>query len=222
LNRFRQFRQPPTADGNDSKGDRRQVQVPGKLSTAREKSAPAWHHNRESDNENHGMPSIEPDILGRLYRLHAPALRLYARQWPGCADDVVQDAFIKLARQAPPPERVLPWLYRVVRNEALSAGRADARRRRREGKASAPEAWFTAIDDQLDASDATRLLAELPLDLREVIVARIWGGLTFEEVAHLVGCSLPTGHRRYQAGLIELRERLEGRWTRTPPAPTAT
>jgi hypothetical protein len=29
------------------------------------------------------MAMIEPDSLGLLYRRHAPALRLYARQWPG-------------------------------------------------------------------------------------------------------------------------------------------
>ena len=50
-----------------------------------------------------------------------------------------------------------------------------------------------------------------------MIVARLWGGLTFEEVGRLAGCSPPTAHRRYQAGLAELRERLEGRWTRTAP-----
>jgi RNA polymerase sigma-70 factor (ECF subfamily) len=166
------------------------------------------------------MPPIEPHTLGRLYRRHAPALRLYARQWPSCAEDIVQDAFVKLAQQSPPPERVLPWLYRVVRNGALATGRSLLRRRRREQATGAPEAWFTRAEDQLDAADAARRLAELPLDLREVVVARIWGGLTFEEIAQLVGCSLPTAHRRYQAGLTELRQRLEGSWTRTPPART--
>ena len=60
---------------------------------------------------------------------------------------------------------------------------------------------------------AARLLTELPLEQREVVVARIWGGLTFEDVARLVGCSLPTAHRRYQAGLAALREKLERQWT---------
>src|SRR5438094_58611 len=77
------------------------------------------------------MPPIDPDTLGLLYRQHAPALRLYARQWPGAAEDLVQEAFVKLARQSPPPERVLPWLYAVVRNGALLAGRSVARRPRR-------------------------------------------------------------------------------------------
>jgi RNA polymerase sigma-70 factor (ECF subfamily) len=166
------------------------------------------------------MPFMEPQVLGRLYREHAPSLRLYARQWSSQAEDLVHDAFVHLARQAPPPERPVPWLYRVVRNAALAAHRSATRRRRREQRVSNPVAWFTRADDRLDAQDATRFLAELPLELREVIVARLWGGLTFEEIAQLAGCSLPTAHRRYQAGLLELRERLEGRWTTISPAPS--
>src|SRR5258707_6937659 len=114
------------------------------------------------------MARITPEELGRLYRAHAPALRLYARQWPAGEEDLVQDAFIKLAQQAPAPEQVLPWLYRVVRNGALAAGRGQARRRRRENRASAAEAWFAAADDRIDGRMATRLLAELPLEQREV------------------------------------------------------
>ena len=165
------------------------------------------------------MRPMEPTVLGRLYRQHAAALLLYARQWGGAAEDLVQNAFVRLAQQAPPPERPLPWLYRVVRNEALAAFRSAARRRRRELVASAVEAWFSAAEDRLDGDHATRLLAQLPLELREVIVARLWGGLTFEAIAQLTGCSLATAHRRYQAGLAGLKERLEGRWTRTTPTP---
>jgi RNA polymerase sigma-70 factor (ECF subfamily) len=153
------------------------------------------------------MP-LTPHDLGRLYRQHAPALRLFARQWPSYADDVVQDAFVALARQDPPPSQVVPWLYLVVRNCAAATGRSAARRRSREGVASTPEAWFATTDDRLDAVDAAHALAELPLENREVIVARLWGGLTFDEVARLVGCSLPTAHRRYHAGLEALRTRL--------------
>src|SRR5437868_9661741 len=162
------------------------------------------------------MPPLDPETLGRLYRRHAPALRLFARQWPGGGEDLVHDAFIALARQVPPPDRPLPWLYRVVRNGALAARRADARRQKREAAAGVPEAWFRSADDRIDAQDAARLLAELPLDEREVVVARVWGGLTFDEIARLVGCSLPTAHRRFQAGLSELQRRLSGRWTRIP------
>jgi RNA polymerase sigma-70 factor (ECF subfamily) len=162
---------------------------------------------------------MEPTVLGRLYRQHAPALRLYARQWGGTAEDLVQEAFVRLAHQTPPPEKILPWLYRVVRNAALMAQRTAARRRQREQRASRPEAWFATAEDHLDGVEATRLLAELPLESREVIVARLWGGLTFEDIARLVGSSLPTAHRRYQTGLAQLRERLEGSWINTPTSP---
>jgi RNA polymerase sigma-70 factor (ECF subfamily) len=36
----------------------------------------------------------------------------------------------------------------------------------------------------------------------------LWGGLTFEEVAEIAGCSSSTAHRRYRAGLAHLRETL--------------
>jgi RNA polymerase sigma-70 factor (ECF subfamily) len=162
------------------------------------------------------MGPLEPEALGCLYRRYAPALRLYVRQWEGSAEDIVHDAFVQLAIQSPPPQRVVPWLYRVVRNAALTASRSANRRRRREAAASAPEAWFAAGDDRLNAGEAALVLAELPLELREVVVARIWGELTFDEVARLVGCSLPTAHRRFQSGLTHLRKRLEGRWTPDP------
>jgi RNA polymerase sigma factor (sigma-70 family) len=150
-----------------------------------------------------------PDLLGRLFDEHAAALVLYARQWSETPEDVVQEAFIQLARQKAEPERVVPWLYRVVRNGAIAASRGDRRRRRRESRASSVEAWFAPGDDRIDAEHAAGLLAELDLETREVIVARLWGGLTFDEIARLQGCSLTTAHRRYQAGLARLQERLQ-------------
>src|SRR6266852_8207305 len=104
------------------------------------------------------MPRIAPEELARLYREHAPALRLYVRQWPVGDEDLVQDAFIKLAQQSPPPDQVLPWLYCVVRNGACSTGRSAAGRRRREGVVGSPEAWFASTDDRIDAAEAARRL----------------------------------------------------------------
>src|SRR5215470_9798387 len=107
------------------------------------------------------MP-LPPDILGRLYRQHAPALRLYARQWSASGEDVVHDAFVQLARQDELPGRVVPWLYSTVRNAAFAAHRSTWRRRHREDAARIDEAWFSRTDDRLDADEATRLLSELP------------------------------------------------------------
>ena len=46
---------------------------------------------------------MDPDHLGYLLDRYLPALVLYARQWCRAPEDVVQEAFIKLARQAEPP-----------------------------------------------------------------------------------------------------------------------
>lgn len=168
------------------------------------------------------MGRIGPEHLGRLFDGHAAALVLYARQWCDGPEDVVQEAFVTLAQQRDAPERVVPWLFRVVRNRAIAAARSDRRRSRREARASAGEAWFAATDDRVDAGHAARLLDELEPESREVIVARLWGGLTFEEVARLQGCSLTTAHRRYRAGLDRLYERLEPSWTPRNTVPKTT
>jgi RNA polymerase sigma-70 factor (ECF subfamily) len=150
-----------------------------------------------------------PEFLGRLLDEHAAALTLYARQWCAAAEDVVQEAFIKLAAQRPMPEHVVPWLYRVVRNGALTARRAELRRRHHEQAAAGSRAWFVLPEAAaLDIETATQALQTLPAEQREVIVAHLWGRLSFEQIAELVGASSSTAHRWYVQGLAALRERL--------------
>jgi RNA polymerase sigma factor (sigma-70 family) len=151
-----------------------------------------------------------PELLGRLVERHAAALVLYARQWCAAPEDVVQEAFLKLVAQRPPPDNPVPWLYRVVRNAALGAARTERRRLRHETVAAArAPAWFADNMESIDADAATAALRALPLEEREVIVAHLWGGLTFEQIAEVAGCSSSTAHRRYVAGLTNLRERLQ-------------
>lgn len=152
-----------------------------------------------------------PELLAELVARHAAALVLYARQWCACPEDVVQTAFVKLAAARTPPDHVLPFLYRVVRNGAIDASRADRRRRKYEARAAArnPD-WFEPPDDPagLDARKAAEALGCLPMEAREVIVAHLWGGLTFEQIGELVGSSAATCYRRYAAGLDMLRDLL--------------
>ena len=75
-------------------------------------------------------------VIRQVVSQHAAALELYARQWCDTPEDVVQEALIKLLRQAQPPDSVPNWLYRVVRNTAISASRSSQRRRRYERAAS--------------------------------------------------------------------------------------
>ena len=156
------------------------------------------------------MRVMGPEQLGRLVDGHAAALVLYARQWCAAPEDVVQEAFIKLCREHPEPDNVAAWLHRVVRNGALSAARAERRRKRHESAAAAVvPGWFVPAEEAaLDAEAATAALEALPPELREPLVAHVWGGLTFEQVGELTGVSSSTAHRRYLSALSALRERL--------------
>jgi RNA polymerase sigma-70 factor (ECF subfamily) len=157
---------------------------------------------------------VGPDQLASLLEAHGAALELFAAQWSESADDCVQEAFIELARQGQSPDRVVAWLYRVVRNRAISHARSAGRRRKYEAAAANQSApWFEpSPGSALDARAATLALQELSPAHREVIVARIWGGLSFEQIAELVGASISTAHRRYFEGLSHLRERLGLSW----------
>ncbi len=160
------------------------------------------------------IPPVGPEVLESLLEAHGAALELFAAQWSDTPDDCVQEAFIELARQAQSPDRILAWLYRVVRNRAISHARSAGRRRKYEAAAASQMAlWFEpSAGSSLDAKAATAALLELSPQHREVIVARIWGALSFEQIAELVGSSVSTAHRRYFEGLAHLRERLGLSW----------
>lgn len=150
---------------------------------------------------------LDADLVRRL----GPGLVLFARQWCCSAEDVVQEAFVKLFRQSAEPDNVSGWLYRVVRHDAKNAARAESRRRRHERSAAEHrDVWFEpAPGHALDVEAATEALRSQPLELRETIVARLWGGLSFDEIASLTGTSPSSASRRYRAGLRALRQQLD-------------
>jgi RNA polymerase sigma factor (sigma-70 family) len=169
------------------------------------------------------MAAITLEQLQQLLDGHAAALVLYARQWCDTPEDVVQDALVQLMAEPAAPQNPVAWLYRTVRNRAINAGRARRRRAAHEAQAAMQaRSWFVpAACDRLDAAAATEALAALPLELREVIVARLWGALPLEEIARLAGTSVSTAHRRYQQGIAALRERLEGICPKQRTEPTS-
>ncbi|MCH7687961.1 MAG: sigma-70 family RNA polymerase sigma factor [Planctomycetes bacterium] len=157
---------------------------------------------------------MDPELLVTLFDRHAAALELYAAQWADAPADIVQEAFIRLVQQDPLPKQFVGWLYRTVRNGAISAARSSNRRRKRETTfAQSTQQWFeSAAESELDAETATNALQELPEEQREVIVAKIWGRLSFEQIAEIASISSSTAHRRYEAGLNTLKERLGISW----------
>jgi RNA polymerase sigma-70 factor (ECF subfamily) len=151
-----------------------------------------------------------PELLGRLFDRHSAALELYARQFCDCPEDVVQEAFIELSRLGEVPNDSAAWLFIVVRNKAFSALR-NAKRRKGHEKASAANrhSWFKpSHGDRIDAETAKTILEKLPREERETVIARLWGGLTFQQIAQLTGVTDSTAFRRYESALNALREKM--------------
>src|SRR3954464_1049457 len=138
---------------------------------------------------------IDAEQLGRLLDEHGPALALYAAQWTDSPDDCVQEALVELARQQKSPDHVVSWLYRVVKHRALNAARGDRRRRERESRAMAerfPESEQPATFGCGETNSAIDALAQLDVEERELVVMRIWGNLTYEEIGVALNFSTAT------------------------------
>lgn len=159
------------------------------------------------------MP-LAPRQLAELIETQAASLRLWIRSRCSACDDVVQEAFCRLAREEPPPAEPVAWLYRVCRNLAEKQRLSDQRRRIREQARARFEAVPNPAADPLELAETIAAVEQLEEELREVLVARIWGQLPLEEVGRLCGVSTATAHRRYQAALEKLRAKL------SPPCET--
>jgi RNA polymerase sigma-70 factor (ECF subfamily) len=153
--------------------------------------------------------------LTALVAGRAAGLRLYACQLlpddPSAADDVVQEALVALLTVDTPPDDPVPWMYRVIRNAAFDHRRSSARRKRRERRvAEACREWFVPRPAAvIDAEAAERCLTRLPAEQREIVVLRIWNGLSFSEIAAVVQRSASTVHGYYEDALTQMRAVLE-------------
>lgn len=158
------------------------------------------------------MSPLAARQLQKLVQSHGAALVLYARQWCCCPDDALQEALIDLARQRPAPRDPMGWLFKAVRFKAINLSRAERRRNQYENAAAQQrDSWFERDPvDAVQSSELEAMLTELEPTNREIVVARIWGGMSFEQIAELVDSSLSTVHRRYQQTLKQLEMKLSG------------
>ena len=138
-------------------------------------------------------------------------LVLFAKQWKHtAAEDIVQEAFLKLMKQKVFPDNPIAWLYTVIRNISNNEVRSHNRRKKREFAVQESKGLFEVpdSDDKEQVDRMIRELESLDLEYREVIVAKIWGGLTYEEIAEMTGTSRSSVHRKYQEGIRRLGENL--------------
>lgn len=150
------------------------------------------------------------------YDRHGPALLLFARQLTDTlaqAEDAMHDGFIRFWKRREQVDDPLAYLYRSVRSAALDRHRADSRREQRErDRASTPSGeqpapWQHAAKDEeqvcLRAS-----LAALSEAQRELVVMKIWGGLTFAQIAEATGLPKSTAAARYAVALSALKQTM--------------
>jgi RNA polymerase sigma-70 factor, ECF subfamily len=142
-----------------------------------------------------------------LYETHGRALLAYASALlrnPSAAEDVLHQVFLNLLRgRASITGEPAAYLFRAVRNGALNHIRGQSR----ETDLAAAAVWLESPDGSRETSLALQsALRALPAEQREVIVLRIWGQLTFEETAEVIGVSLNTAASRYRYGLAKLKE----------------
>jgi RNA polymerase sigma-70 factor (ECF subfamily) len=159
------------------------------------------------------MASIDPTQLSGWFTAYSDRLALYARQWldMALAEDVVQDVFLKMASLETVPSNVPAWLFRSVRNAAITQLRARHRRQRHEEKRTAQRpAWFSSPpEDGLDPGQVQTALEGLTEEQREIVVLKIWGKMTLRDIAEIVEEPMGTVYSRYRLALDCLRKTME-------------
>lgn len=131
-----------------------------------------------------------------LYKKFRPQLLAYCRRILGSADDaedIVQEVFIK-ARNGIESLRdgmlFKQWLFRIARNEALM----EIRKRYPQESIEADTIWenetpLEQLEHQETSQIVQRLLRDLKPEYREVLVLREYDGLSYLDIAKIVGVS---------------------------------
>jgi len=139
---------------------------------------------------------------------HYLVMRLGARE---AADDVLQEVFVRLVRQRQRlaiAQNLVAYVFAVARNEANRYARRWYDRR--PSQSLSAEDLFQDPGDDLDVRETVEAVAaalqQLPDELREVIELKIYGGLTFREIAEFLKLPQGTVATRYRTALARLKE----------------
>jgi len=165
--------------------------------------------------------------FAELVRRHAPRVRALcvAAVGPTEADDAAQESFLKAHRalgRLSGEASFGTWLHRIAVNHCLDVLRAAGRRRSEsldailEGDASA---LGTALSEASpakaleDRDTVARLLARLNPEQRLALTLREAEGLSYEEIASAMSCSLDSVKarlKRARAELVEMARHFSG------------
>ena len=152
----------------------------------------------------------------QLFEQQQHALILFARRWADLhadAEDMVQEAMVRVLR-IEPADVADPkaYLYMCVRNVGNEFKRSSGRRSRREETVAADRGdseWFAcSIEERERMESLQAAIQRLSVVRQEVVMLKIWSGLTFPQIGDVLQISPNTAASRYRHALIELRETL--------------
>lgn len=155
--------------------------------------------------------------LERLYDEHAQALFAYLLNLTrdeADTRDLLQEIFIKIARDPQllrQAREERPFLIRLARNSAIDLmRRRGVRERTKESFAEivSPFAASADPDENLFRDELSHALLELPEEQQTIAHLKLWGGLTFDEIASALEISPNTAASRYRYAIDKMRARL--------------
>jgi RNA polymerase sigma-70 factor (ECF subfamily) len=158
-----------------------------------------------------------PRDLVRVYDDHAQALfafLLNLTRHEADTRDILQQLFARLAaREGLPPDLYdeRGYLLHVAHNLAIDLFRRRGARERTLDRLEPELQLFAPAAHPDEAALRARLaaaLGEIPPEQRTVVHLKLWEGLTFEQIATLLGIPLNTAAGRYRYGIDKLRARL--------------
>jgi RNA polymerase sigma-70 factor (ECF subfamily) len=164
------------------------------------------------------------DQLEPLIRRYASPLLTFIQKMIGDrhrSEELFQEVFLTVwrkRRQYQPGRAFKPWLYAIAVNKC----RADFRSRMGYVAISLDDDFpalpatspSSPIDTAISTETTTIISAavdRLPIKQRAVVVLRIWGGLSYGEIAETVGRTEETVRSNMHHGLAAMREYLEPR-----------
>ncbi len=157
------------------------------------------------EGDQHAMAALYERCSSRVYAL---MVRIVGRQ---DADDLTQQVFLQMFRkldQFGGQARLETWLYRLATNEALQ------HLRQRKRHAAGPLLSEPFVDDPSTVTDVeeTKLLERAVLslepELRAVLILKEQEGLSYAEIADVVGIPEGTVGSRLNRARKELRQQL--------------
>lgn len=144
---------------------------------------------------DHQVPGAKPLTLAGLFEVEESPLLHFAIgivRRRSVAEDLVQEAFLRLSKVWDQVENPRGWLYRSVRNLALNQLRDARPEAPLEGEAPAADQPLPA--DLLGRSEAIgtvrMLLAEIPAEDRALIGLKFNENLKYEEISRRTGMSV--------------------------------